>query len=57
MLVRFNKNYLGIKKGEVRDITELAYSQFGNIVDKIETKDVKRPPKDKMMRADKIQHK
>jgi len=57
MLVRFNKQYMGIKKGEIRDITELAYSQFGNIVDKIETKDIKRPPKDKMVRADKVNQK
>jgi len=57
MLVRFNKQYMGIKKGEIRDITELAYSQFGNIVDKIETKDIKRPDKDKMVRADKVNQK
>jgi hypothetical protein len=48
---------MSIKKGEVRDITELAYSTFGNIVDKIGTKDIKSPPKDKMMRADKVNQK
>ena len=57
MLVRFNKNFMSIKKGEVRDITELAYHQFGNIVDKVETKDIKRSPKDKMVRADKVNKK
>jgi hypothetical protein len=56
---------MSIKKGEVRDITELAYSTFGNIVEKIGnpralkigTKDIKSPPKDKMMRADKVNKK
>ena len=57
MLVRFNKNFMSIKKGEVRDITELAYHQFGDIVDKVETKEIKRPTKDKMVRADKVNQK
>jgi len=57
MLVRFNKNYMSIQKGEIRDITELAYNQFGDIVDKVETKEIKRPDKDKMVRADKVNQK
>jgi len=65
MLVRFNRQYMGIKSGETREVTELAYNQLGDIVDKVETgdrkseilKEIKHPPKDKMVRADKTYHK
>lgn len=60
MLVRFGKDYMGIKKGEIRDITELAYNQLADSVQKIDTensKGLKRPDKDKMIRAGKTHQK
>lgn len=51
MLVKFIKNYLGIKKGELRDISEQAYRALlsQNVI-----KAIDKPTKDKMLRTQKI---